>query len=31
VTGAALAAHAKALAREAGFDLAGLARADAPP
>jgi epoxyqueuosine reductase len=31
VTGAALATRAKALALEAGFDLAGLARADAPP
>jgi len=31
VTGAALAAHAKGLAREEGFDLAGVARADAPP
>lgn len=31
MTGAALAARAKALALEAGFDLAGLARADAPP
>jgi len=28
---AALALRAKALAREAGFDLAGVARADAPP
>jgi len=31
VSGAALAARAKALALEAGFDLVGLARADAPP
>ena len=31
MTGAALAARAKALALEAGFDLAGVARADAPP
>jgi epoxyqueuosine reductase len=31
VTGAALAARAKGLARDAGFDLAGVARADAPP
>ncbi len=31
VTGRALAARAKELAREAGFDLAGVARADAPP
>jgi epoxyqueuosine reductase len=31
VTGAALAARAKALAREEGFDLVGVARADAPP
>ncbi len=31
MTRAALAARAKALALEAGFDLAGLARADAPP
>jgi len=31
VTGAALAARAKDLAREEGFDLAGIARADAPP
>jgi epoxyqueuosine reductase len=31
VTGAALAARAKDLARDAGFDLAGVARADAPP
>ena len=31
MTGAALAARAKALALEAGFDLAGIARADAPP
>ncbi len=31
VSRAALAARAKALALEAGFDLAGLARADAPP
>jgi epoxyqueuosine reductase len=31
VTGAALAARAKGLAREEGFDLAGVARADAPP
>jgi epoxyqueuosine reductase len=31
VSDAALAARAKALAREAGFDLAGVARADAPP
>jgi epoxyqueuosine reductase len=31
VTGAALAARAKSLSREAGFDLAGVARADAPP
>jgi epoxyqueuosine reductase len=31
VTGAALAARAKSLARDAGFDLAGVARADAPP
>ena len=29
--GASLAARAKALALEAGFDLAGIARADAPP
>ena len=28
--GASLAERAKALAREAGFDLAGIARADAP-
>jgi epoxyqueuosine reductase len=31
VSGAALAARSKALALEAGFDLAGVARADAPP
>jgi len=31
VTGAAAAARAKAIAREEGFDLVGLARADAPP
>jgi epoxyqueuosine reductase len=31
VTGAALAARAKAIAREEGFDLVGVARADAPP
>lgn len=31
MTGAALAARAKGLAREEGFDLAGVARADAPP
>jgi len=31
VTGAALAERAKDLAFEAGFDLAGIARADAPP
>jgi len=31
VTGAALAARAKSLARDTGFDLAGVARADAPP
>jgi len=31
VTGAPLAARAKDLALEAGFDLAGIARADAPP
>ena len=31
MSGAALAARAKALALEAGFDLVGLARADAPP
>jgi epoxyqueuosine reductase len=31
VTGAALATRAKGLAREEGFDLAGVARADAPP
>jgi epoxyqueuosine reductase len=31
VTGAALAARAKGLARDEGFDLAGVARADAPP
>jgi epoxyqueuosine reductase len=31
VTGAALAARARALAREEGFDLVGVARADAPP
>jgi epoxyqueuosine reductase len=31
VTGAALAARAKTLARDEGFDLAGVARVDAPP
>jgi epoxyqueuosine reductase len=31
VTGAALAARARALARDEGFDLVGVARADAPP
>ena len=31
MTGAALAARARDLALEAGFDLAGIARADAPP
>ena len=31
MTAAALAAHAKGLARDDGFDLAGVARADAPP
>lgn len=31
MTGAARAARAKGLAREEGFDLAGIARADAPP
>ena len=31
MTGRALAARAKELAREAGFDLAGVARADTPP
>jgi epoxyqueuosine reductase len=31
VTGAALAARVKGLARDEGFDLAGVARADAPP
>jgi len=31
VTGAALAARAKELALERGFDLAGIARADSPP
>jgi len=31
VTSAALAARAKGLARDEGFDLAGVARADAPP
>jgi hypothetical protein len=30
-SGAALAGRAKALALEAGFDLAGFARADSPP
>ena len=31
MNGAALAARSKGLALEAGFDLAGIARADAPP
>ena len=31
MTAAALAAHAKGLARDEGFDLAGVARADTPP
>ncbi len=31
MTGAALAARVKTIARDEGFDLVGVARADAPP